>query len=185
MEALDRIQNTLNSLDTKKFYQYLAVSLGIIALLAGGIVFQYYRSMSVLKKRVKRVNQYRLQAQEILERAQEVVEQREEVDELLAKDTDFKIGGYFKNVLAKLQLAQKEKMETTQTLEREDEYIEHSLSAKFVDMNMKDLTLLLEEIEGNPRIYTRELEIKRSEKTPGTIDVTLVIATLLPTAVTA
>jgi hypothetical protein len=37
------------------------------------------------------------------------------------------------------------------------------------------------ELENNPRIFVRELEIKRAEKTPGTIEVTLIIATLLPT----
>jgi hypothetical protein len=180
MAFFDALRIRIQHVEVKKFVLYIGIGLGVILLCAGGLIFQYYRSVSALKKRINRVNQYREQAQDILERAQEVVTQRQQVDELLAEDTDFKIGGYFKEILHKLQLTNKEKMETTQTIEREDNYLEQVLNAKFIDMNMKDLTSLLAEIEGNPRIYTRELEIKRSEKASGTIDVTLVIATLLP-----
>jgi len=183
MEALKPLYTILAQLDSKRFYQYMGGFLGILLILSGLLVFYYYRSTNALIKKIKRINTQREQAQEILGRTKSVVQQRQEVDTLLEEDTDFKIGGYFKEVLSKLGLTQKEKMETTQTVEREDNYIEQSLNAKFVDMNMKDLTVLLEEIESNPRIYSRELEIKRSEKTPGTIDVTLVIATLLPTTV--
>jgi hypothetical protein len=185
MVFFESLRTTIAHIESKKFLYYLWIGIGVTALFAGGIVFQYYRTTSALKKRIGRINQYRDQAQDILGRAQNVIMQRHEVDALLAEDVDFKIGGYFKDVLGKLQLTQKEKMETTQTVEREDNYIEQSLNAKFSDMNMKELTTLLAEIEENPRVYTRELEIKRSEKTPGTIDVTLVIVTYLPVSVPA
>jgi hypothetical protein len=185
MTIFETLRTTISQIEPKKFVYFLLIGIGLTLSLAGGLVFQYYRSIGTLKKRLGRINQYREQAHDILERAQDVIMQRHEVDALLAEDTDFKIGGYFKDILNKLQLTQKEKMETTQTVEREDNYLEQSLNAKFVDINMKELTTLLAEIEGNPRIYTRELEIKRSEKTPGTIDVTLVVATLLPVSVSA
>jgi hypothetical protein len=159
MTFFDTLRIRIQHVEVKRFVLYIGIGLGVILLCAGGLVFQYYRSIFALKKRINRVNQYREQAQDILERAQEVVTQRQQVDELLAEDTDFKIGGYFKDILHKLQLTDKKKIETTQNIEREDNYLE---------------------IESNPRISTRELEIKRSEKASGTIDVTLVIATLLP-----
>jgi hypothetical protein len=182
MPFIDTLRARIVHLDSKKFMYYSGIGLSIIVLLAAGLTFQYYRSVHSIKKRIGRINQYRQQAQDILERSQEVITQRQQVDALLAEDLNFKIGGYFKDLLNKLQLIHKEKMETTQTIEREDHYLEQVLNAKFVDLNMKELTTLLAEIEGNPRIYTRELEIKRAEKTPGTIDITLVIATLLPIA---
>lgn len=185
MNFITNFYTSINTIETKRFYYYLIAFLVGIGLACAGIMVQYYRSMSHLKKEIKRVNEYRKQAQDILTRAQEVEQQRQEVDTLLMQDPNFKIGGYFKEVLAGLNLSQKKKMETTQTLERSDDYIEHTLNAQLVDINMKDLTLLLEKIENNPRIFTRDLEIKRSEKIPGTIDVTLVIATLLPTTTPA
>jgi hypothetical protein len=185
MAFFDSLRIKISHIEPKKFLYYVAIAMGITVLLAGGIIFQYYRSINALKKRIGRINQYREQAQDILERAQKVITQQHQVDELLAEDKDFKIGGYFKEVLNKLQLTQKEKIETTQTIEREDNYLEQVLNAKFTDLTMKELTTLLAEIEGNPRIYTRELEIKRAEKTPDTIDATLVIATLLPLSTSA
>lgn len=185
MSIITTIYKSLNTVESKRFYKYLIAFLTLTALASVGIILQYYHGMSALKKNVKRVNLLRRQAQDILTRAQEVAQQRQEVDTLLTQDPTFKIGGYFKEILTTLNLAQKNKLATTQTLERSDNYIEHSLSAQFIDINMKDLTVLLEKIEGNPRIFTRDLEIKRSEKIPGTIDVTLVIATLLPTTTTA
>lgn len=173
----------LSQLDRTQFNRYLLIGLGIIVLLSGGIVIQYYRSTSAFKKRIGRLNQYREQTQEILQRAHDVATQRASVNELLAEDIDFKIGGYFNELINSLGLSNKKKgIDTLQTIERDDNYLEQNITAKFVEMNMKDLTTLLAELENNPRIFVRELEIKRAEKLPGTIEVTLIIATLLPTA---
>jgi len=173
----------MSQLDRTQFTRYMLIALGCIVLLSGGIIIQYYRSTSGLKKRIGRLNQYREQTQEILQRAHDVAAQRESVNELLAEDIDFKIGGYFNELVNTLGLSNKKKgIDTLQTIERDDNYLEQNVTAKFVEMNMKDLTTLLAELENNPRIFVRELEIKRAEKIPGTIEVTLIIATLLPTA---
>ena len=143
MQFFDTIRTKIDQLEPKKFIYGTAVGLGVILLFAGGLVLQYYRSVYGLKKQIGRINQYRKQAQDLLERAQEVITQRQQVDALLAEDMNFKIGGYFKDLLAKLQLSRKEKMETTQTIEREDNYLEQVLNAKFTDLNMKELEVKL------------------------------------------
>ena len=95
--------------------------------------------------------------------------QRNAVNELLAEDVNFKIGGYFNDLVNSLGLTNKKKgIDTLQTIERDDNYLEQNVTAKFVDMNMKELATLLVELENNPRIFIRELEIKRAErKRPG------------------
>lgn len=176
------IYNFVTNLDRTQFTRYMFIGLGAVLLISSGIVIQYYRSTSALKKRIVRLNQYRVQTQEILQRAHDVATQRNSVNELLAEDIDFKIGGYFNELVNSLNLTSKKKgIDTLQTIERDDNYLEQNVTAKFVDMNMKELATLLVELENNPRIFIRELEIKRAEKTPGTIEVTLIIATLLPT----
>lgn len=176
------LYNFLNTIDRTQFNRFLLIGLGTILLASSGIVVQYYRSTSALKKRIGRLNQYREQTQDILQRAHDVDAQRASVNELLAEDIDFKIGGYFNELINRLNLGNKKKgIDTLQTIERDDNYLEQNVTAKFVEMNMKDLTTLLAELENNPRIFVRELEIKRSEKISGTIEVTLIIATLLPT----
>ena len=102
------------------------------------------------------------------------------VEETLAKDTDFKIGGYFKNLLTKLNLRDKEIAEETSTSDLEENYRKSELNAKFEDMTMKELTELLQEIEHNSRIAMERLEITKSKKQPKTIEVNLTISTLLP-----
>lgn len=176
------IHNFISNLDRTQFTRYMLIGLGCVLLLSTGIVVQYYRSTSALKKRIGRLNKYREDTQVILQRAHDVEAQRNAVNELLAEDVNFKIGGYFNDLVNSLGLTNKKKgIDTLQTIERDDNYLEQNVTAKFVDMNMKELATLLVELENNPRIFIRDLEIKRAEKTPGTIEVTLILATLLPT----
>lgn len=176
------LYDLLVRLDRRQFFRYSLIGLGIVVALSSGIVIQLYRSSKSFKKRIGRLNQYREQTQEILQRAHDVATQRAAVNELLAEDVDFKIGGYFNELVDSLNLTNKKKgIDTLQTIERTDNYLEQNVTAKFVDMNMKELATLLVELENNPRIFVRELEIKRAEKIAGTIEVTLIIATLLPT----
>ena len=115
----------------------------------------------------------------ILTRAASVQQQRKEVDAILEEDKDFKIGGYFKDVLTKLVLTSKKAVESPSQIDREGKYRESILNVKFTDMDMKQLSELLNEIEKNKRIFTKELEVTTSRKTPQKIDVNLTIATLL------
>ena len=63
---------------------------------------------------------------------------------------------------------------------REGRYQERILLARFAGMTMKELTELLQEIEFNKRVFTKELDITVAKKVPGTIDVGLTIAALEP-----
>lgn len=101
------------------------------------------------------------------------------MDEIIAQDPNFKIAGYFEDVLNKLGLASKKssKLEVT-TPAQEGRYQETVLNAKLSDMSMKELTELLKEIEQNKRVFAKELEITASKKTANTIDVNITIATL-------
>ena len=45
-------------------------------------------------------------------------------------------------------------------------------------MNTRELTDLLQEIERKKIVYTKDLEIDKSKKRPGTLDVSITIATL-------
>ena len=102
------------------------------------------------------------------------------VEETLAKDTDFKIAGYFLKLLTKLNIKDKEVAEETTTTDLEENYRKSELNAKFEDMTMKELTELLQEIEQNSRVATNRIDITKSKKKPKTIEVSLTISTLLP-----
>lgn len=182
MALLERIKLFIEELDEKTFYRYAALFIAACTLLSGTIGFFYYRRVATLIKQIKRINRLREEdVRVLLEDAHQVEQQRAAVDAILSQDIDFKIAGYFKNLLEKLNLQDKIVTEAeATTVEREDNYRESELNAKFGDLNMKEVTELLQELEQNPRISTKRLEITASKKKQKTVDVQITITTLLP-----
>ena len=180
MMILQPIKLFINKIDSKTFLYYIIGYLSACTLLMILIIFYYYSSARSLQKKIKNINASREEVLVILEKSALVQQQRLMVEDTLAKDTDFKIGGYFKSLLLKLHLKDKEVAEETSTSDLEENYRKSELNAKFEDMTMKELTELLQEIEQNSRIATDRLEITKSKKQPKTIEVNLTISTLLP-----
>ncbi len=181
MKILTSIQIYLNSIEEKRFYQYMIGLVLIILLLVAGIIFQYYRSVRSLKREINRINEERSEIRTLLAKARIVKKEQKEIDAILAKDENFKIAGYFEDIIGKLGLANKKASDAqVTTSSQEGKYQESVLQAKFSGMTMKDVTELLQEIELNKRVFTKELDIVVSPKKPGTVDGTLTIATLEP-----
>jgi hypothetical protein len=180
MKIIDTVQQFLDSLDTRMFQIYSAIYLGCIILLSVGIVYYHYRSMAFWRKKINNINEAREKTREILDQSLRVNEERASVDAMLAEDPNFKIGGYFGKVVQELNLSDKKDTEETAQIDREDGYRETELIARFVDMNMKLIAELLQEIEKTKRIHMKKLDILKSKKSGNTLDMELVIATLLP-----
>lgn len=176
MVLLDRLRERLEKLDEKEFLKYSAIFLGVMCLLATGIIVRYYFKTSSLHKEMRRTNQSREDVKQILERYERVKKQREEVDALLEKDEDFILEEYIERLRTQFHLTYT--IESRTTAPRDDVYQEIAINAKFTNMNMRELTELLQEIEKNKRVYTKDLEIDKSKKRPGTLDVSITIATL-------
>lgn len=176
MVLLDRIRERLEKLDEKEFFKYGAIFLGIMFLLATGIIVRYYFKVSSLQKQMKRVNGLREDVKQILERYERVQKQRNEVNALLEKDEDFILEEYIARLAAKQRLSFV--IESRTTAPRDDVYQEIAINAKFTNMNMRELTELLAEIEKNKRVYTKDLDIVKSKTRPGTLDVGITLATL-------
>ncbi len=180
MEIIEKVRSFIQGLDEQEFYRYLAIFVGVLTLAAGILMFQNYRSVNYYKRRIDDTNELREEAKNILDKSRYVQQQRAEVDAILDKNIDFKIAGYFKQLITQLALTEKIKVETPSHVDRDANYRENLLDAKFENMNMKELTELLSEIEQNKRIYTKKLEIIKSKKSPDTIEVNITIATLQP-----
>jgi len=183
MVFLDKIRAFFDATDTKTFYHYMiGYSVGCLLLL-GFMLYYFFTTTSSRQKQIKQLNVKRAETvRTILESAQSIEQQRSAVEEILSQIPDFKIAGYFGALLIKLNLKNKEikEAESTTTSDREDNYRETELNAKFEDMSMKELTELLQALEQNPRISTKRLEITKSKKKPKTIEVQIAITTLLP-----
>ncbi len=179
MMFLDPIKNFINKIDVKTFQYYALGYCAACLVLSGLIIVYYYSSISSLKKEIRTLNVSRSQVVELLEEFEKIKQQQVAVEEILAKDPNFKIQGEFGDLIKNLKLKDKEAPEEIlNTIDFEDNYRKNELSVKFDGMTMQELTKLLEEIEQNPRIATERLEITRSKNK--TIDVALTISTLLP-----
>lgn len=176
MILLDRIREKLEKLDEKEFYKYCAIFLGIILLLATIIIVRYYITTSSLNKQMKRVNAMREEVKEILDKYEMVKKQREEVNALLEKDEEFILEEYLERLRNRLHLTYT--IESRTTAPRDTVYQEIAINAKFTNMNMRELTELLQELEKNKLVYTKDLDIVKSKTRPGTLDVSITIATL-------
>ncbi len=180
MIIFSRLQDTFNTLDEKKIRNYMVVFFIGFLVFVGAGWFYARSSISALKKKLNNLNEMRETVKEILDKSKQVELQRANVNSMLAENPTFKIGGYFTSIVEKLKLNDKSAIETPVITELDNEYTESSLQVKLVNLNMKQLTELLKEIKQTPRIYTKNLEITRSQKAPDAIDATLTIATLRP-----
>ena len=127
MVILDKIRTFFDNIETKTFYYYIAGYLSLCFVLLGVFVFYYYKNANDLQRRIKKLNTTRADTiKTILESAESIEQQRSAVEAVLSQNPDFKIAGYFKDLLKKLNLLNKElqEAETTTTTEREDNYRE-------------------------------------------------------------
>lgn len=180
MEWLKSLYEYIQTVEQKRVYQYIAGILITLSVLV--LVVLYVRSSyrdSALT-RLADINEQREQVKRIITNAQKIKQQRAQVNAMLAKDDSFKITSYLDTVLKKLHLSEKTTIGEHSQVDRENGYRESTRKITLVNMNMKELSELLHELEQNERIYIKDLEIVRSSRTPQTIDVMLSVATLEP-----
>jgi len=181
MKFLEPIKAFINKLDQRTFYIYSIVYGSICLALCALIIIYYYISLGSLQKKIKNIDEYREEVHAIMEKHAIIKQQQTVVEEMLAKDPNFKIAETFGKFLAELNLTDKEDpRREINTTDLEENYRRIELSSKFENMTMQNLTSLLEKLEQNPRIAINRLEITKSKKKPKTIEVSLTISTLLP-----
>jgi len=177
MEALEKVSAFIENLETRTFYKYLGIIIAVVLLLAGGIAFRYYRKITALDEKLAQVNEEREKVQEVLTKLESVQRQRASIDQILNEKETFYLVEYLQNLMNKLGI-KNFKADRPKDTPLDERYTESELNVEFSQMDMQQLTRLLEEISFNKRIYTKTLEITKSAKQPK-IEVKLTIGTLL------
>ncbi len=180
MKFLNDLQARLALLDEKNWYKYLAIAGGIFLLLLAAILFFYYQSVSKWQERIITLNEERLEAKRLLDKAERVRKERSEVTALLEQDPNFKIKQYVQDVLESLGIRSNISAENVVVTSRDDKYSETVATYQISGITMKNLTEFLKELDENKRVFVKELDISKSKKIPRTIDVDIKIATLAP-----
>jgi hypothetical protein len=181
MIQLEKLKQYLDELDDRSLYRYFMGFLAGVAAIMGLVVLLQYRAINTITKKIKALNSQRIEAQEILTRFEQVTQQKEAVESVLEKDKSFRIVGYVDTLLNNLQLNRNKGpyQPTTEPLEGHDTYDEVTLIVPLIEITMRNLAELLNEIEKNERIYIKQLDIVKSQAKPA-IDVTVTLATLQP-----
>lgn len=179
MEILNNIRGFISRLDEQKFFNYTAIFLGVLALLFGFFLYQGIGSITDEQERIETINDAREEAQDLIARFEQVKKQRAKVNKILTEDRRFKISDYFNKLLEKHNLErhlQTEPKVAEDTLDRN--YKEVRITPLLKQINMRQLTQLLQDIEDKERVYIKKLDITKTE--PASIDAMITIATLQP-----
>lgn len=179
MNMLNELRFYFDTADKNTRYLYMGICLFVVICIDVLMIYFFISTYNQMYDEYANINDMRAtKVKTLLQKIHQVKKQKEEVNALLAEDENFKIGGYFKNLVQLLRLDAKRESDTTSQVDKDASYKESILNAKFSGASMKELTELLEKLESNKRIYTKELEITESKKTPQAIDFSITIATL-------
>ncbi|OQA35710.1 MAG: hypothetical protein BWY54_00480 [Candidatus Dependentiae bacterium ADurb.Bin331] len=181
MEPLKKIQTMFESMDQRRFSLTMLGVFIFILLTSSLLFYSYYSTIATINKRAEIANRKRNELRGLLERYEMVKKQQAEVDSLLLKDKEFKIGGYFNELIVKFGIEKNKTREPETSRETLDNgYTEVKLYATFAQMSTKQVAELLDAIEQNERVYTKEVEMYKPGTNGQTVNVNLLIATIEP-----
>jgi len=179
MELIQKLRITIEGLEQKDFFKYLIIVLAFIVFLTGAILFWHYKKIGNLQESLEEINEVREETVlPILRRMDTVALQKKQVDTILAKDPEFKIRDYLEKLLTDQGITFN--TITPTVVDLGNNYNEAFAKVRLSEMDMKQLVEFLEAIEKNERVYAKDLEIIKSKKNPGTIEVNVTVATLEP-----
>jgi hypothetical protein len=168
----------IEQIDRHQMQKYIYIVIGIILGLTVLLGWQYFNTVAKLNKKINSINGIREDVRGMRQMMLQVNTQRTAVNEMLAEEVNFKIVAFFNSVLAKLNIVDNKKTEEVSQIDREDQYRETELNVTMADMDMKQVTELLFELEQKKRIYIKKLDIEKSKKGQNTLEIILIIATL-------
>ncbi len=185
MKILEPLEQSIAQLDAKTFRNYLIAFFVLLTLILGLILYRYYSSVSYIHKNIRRVNEERELVKDIALRYERVKEQQRLVEALVKKNPGFKILDYFNTILNQHRIMNNlvRKPETRKT-DLDTGHTEVTLLANLSGLNMKTIAELLDTLERNERINTKEVEITKPAN-GRTVNLNLTIATIEPASQTS
>lgn len=174
---IDTIRNFIRGLDKKEFFLYSAAYVGTCIIIIVGILARHVYLVQDGTEKIKQINNTRKNIQKILTDFSTVEEQRSKVEAMLKKDKNFRIQKFFQDTATKAAVfAHAKEKFAKQNLEQG--YAEESLHINLAQVTMKQLCTLLQDIENEPRVYIKFVDITKKDATKK-INVEMMIATLV------
>lgn len=180
MTFFENLETRIAQLDKKSWYTYLGITGAILFAIIGAILFYYFTATSNWQQTITGINETRNEVKRLLARADRVQKERAEVMALLEEDPNFNIKAYMQELLERIGIAGNMSAENVVVTSSDDNHQVDVATYQLSGITMKQLTELLNELENNKRVFTKELDISKSKKVPRTIDVGITIATIMP-----
>jgi len=174
---IDSVRNFIRGLDKKEFVLYAGAYIGVCLFIVVGIIVRHVYLVQDATEKIKQVNNARKSVQKILTDFTTVEQQRSKVESLLKKDKSFRIQKFFQDVAHKATVFSHAK-EKFSKQNMEQGYAEESLSIHLTQITTKQLCTLLQDIENEPRVYIKFVDITKKDATKK-INVEMTIATLV------
>ncbi len=177
MQLLDTIKHHILQLDEKTFFAYIGGFILGLLLVLGGLFYYYSQASEELVTEIQELNTERTKMRKLFETYAQVRKQEVTVDKLLKENENFRIYDQFTKILEKV-IPNGSAIREKPTSELKGKYLEWTLTTNISMVDMKQICELLQAIEENPRLYTKELDITRSATAANKLDVRLAIGTL-------
>ena len=173
MEALNKIIVYLEARERKQFYTLLLYFLGAVLCVSIGIIWVIFDKKSELIKRLKTLNNLTEKSFRIIEDNRRMTKEELRLKEVLDKDKDFTIKGFFELFCREQNLSPDPWDARSEPVN--DRFDEILLPATFKDITSDKLVKTLEALNKKEIVYLKEIVIKNTGR--GKITVTMTIAT--------
>lgn len=178
INAFNRIITFTQSASKKEFQKYLIGILAGTAILAFGLSYYIYSSSAALKDQLKGLGKTTDSITRLLAKSKQLNIEEEKIKDILDANPNFKINTYFEEFYTKHKLKPEpgwKPDESEKVIEGAQEgarYQEVTLQATFKDETMEKLVTILQDIEKEPIVYLKGLEIT-AEKSKINFELTL------------
>ena len=181
MALLEYIRDYIAHYDDRQIRKATILAAATFCLTLMYLFYARHKNSEEFLGRISSLNKERVRTQKIISLRAQLKSERQDADLLLSEDKNFRLLDYFNQLMKEIGIMPSSSPQVGTPRDLDMGYNEVELTALFMNINTKQLVVLLENIDKNKRIYTKELLIDKSQKTP-TIDIKLIIATLEPVA---
>ena len=174
MKFLNSFLSFVKHLDRQEFIKYAGgYALGVLLLLTGTVLWRYF-AVSSLDERFETLSETRERVQSLMTKNDKLKKEQKRLDEIIKGD--FSLAEAFTNMLSGLGLRATKEV-PTKTTPINNQYDKRSVTADISELDMKQITQLIQAIDQNERIIIEELTITR--KPSMSLDISITVATLV------
>lgn len=174
IEALRKIAGTIQDLDARQLQKYIIISLAGAALCSCFALYYIHQKNEELITQIKQMRTLSGKLMNIFENNRNMIKEELRIKELLDKNRDFTMKGFFEQFCREQNLIPEQGWDT-RTEQVSEKFDEVTLPATFKQQTTESIVKVLDALEKKDIVYIKELDVRNDG--PGKIAVTITLAT--------